>query len=397
MNKQLGAILMVAGTAIGGGVIALPIMMAKLGIVWGTISMIFIWLVVYYTALVNIELNLHAKEGLTLGQLGALFSGKIASFLGVGSLKILMFSLMSVYIYGLTSLVKGAFGLEYAYFPAIAIPVSLCLFLILLSPIHYLDYFNRVLFIGILAIAGVLLLVLSCSINVSNMPLLVGKYSEFSSWRLAIPVLFTSFGFQVLFHTLSNYCNMDKNILNKVFLWGSLLPVVVYIIWTVSALCIIYDRNPDLYASMVAGKIDVDGLVKELSLISGVEAIHALVWGISFLAIATSALGVGIGLRDSIELYMGIKVKWSRLLAAMITVAPPCIVAIVVPNAFIVILGFAGMILSFLAILLPIYILIAGKFKTAHYPSTRNKWILAGSFITGILIIAFEIGNLFLK
>jgi amino acid permease len=32
LSRQLGAILIVAGTAIGGGMIALPIMVAKLGI-----------------------------------------------------------------------------------------------------------------------------------------------------------------------------------------------------------------------------------------------------------------------------------------------------------------------------------------------------------------------------
>jgi tyrosine-specific transport protein len=78
-NKQLGPIFVVAGTAIGGGMIALPMMIAKLGIVLGTVLMLSISVVAYSTAIVNIELMLRAAKGLPIGQLGALFSGKIAS------------------------------------------------------------------------------------------------------------------------------------------------------------------------------------------------------------------------------------------------------------------------------------------------------------------------------
>jgi tyrosine-specific transport protein len=179
VSKQLGAIFIVAGTAIGGGVIALPIMIAKLGILWGVVLMLGIWVVAYYTAIVNVELNLQAGKGLPIGQLGALFSGKIASLVGVGSLKLLMFSLMSVYIYGLTSLFREVFHLDQKYFAALALLVSLCTALTLLLSMRFLDYVNRILFVGALVVAGVLILGLSRLINGERIPFLVGDYGEF--------------------------------------------------------------------------------------------------------------------------------------------------------------------------------------------------------------------------
>ncbi|MDR1590476.1 MAG: hypothetical protein LBR92_00545 [Puniceicoccales bacterium] len=391
VNKQLGAILIVAGTAIGGGMIALPIMIAKLGILWGVALMLAIWGVVYYTALVNIELNLQAEKGLPIGQLGALFSGKIASLLGIGCLKLLMFSLMSVYIYGLTSLFLEVLRWGREFFPAVALVISLCAALVLLLPIHFLDYANRILFVGALIVAGVLTLILAGSIGGKRVPFLVGTYDEFASWSMVVPVVFTSFGFQVVFHTLSNYCDMNKEGLRRVFFWGSLIPAVVYIIWSCAILCAIYNYDPNFYTLMIEEKVDVSELVRVLSLISGLKAVQIMVWVISFLVIATSVLGVGIGLCDSVEAYVKGKCKHSRLIAVVIAVGVPAIIAIFVPGAFIKILGFAGMILSVLAILLPIYILVAGKFKNIYYSVLTNRFLLIGSVIMGLAIILCEI------
>ncbi|MDR0418302.1 MAG: hypothetical protein LBH08_02615 [Puniceicoccales bacterium] len=393
-NKQLGAIFIVAGTAIGGGMIALPIMIAKLGIVLGTVLMLFIWVVAYYTAIINIELILRAGKGLSIGQLGALFSGKIASLIGVGSLKLLMFSLMSVYIYGLTSLCQEILNLNKEYFAVVALFVSLCTALVLFLPIRFLDYVNRILFMGALVFIGILILTLVSSINGKRIPFFVGKYGEFSSWSVVIPVVFTSFGFQVVFHTLSNYCDRNKKVLNKVFFWGSLIPAIVYIIWSYVILCAIYNYDLDFYTSIVDGKVDIGELVKTLGMISGLKTIQVMVWIISFLAIATSALGVGMGLCDSIESYMKIKNKHSKWISIAIAIGIPSVIAIIVPSAFIVILGFAGMMLSVLAILLPIYILAVGKFENVYYASTTNKFMLAGSAIMGVVIILCETINI---
>jgi tyrosine-specific transport protein len=394
ISKQLGAIFIVAGTAIGGGIIALPVMIAKLGILLGIVLMFVIWVVVYYTAIVNVELNLQAGKGLPLGQLGALFSGKVASLIGIGTLKLLMFSLMSVYIYGLASLFREGFNWDKEYFSVIAGGVSLCVMLALLCPIHFLDYLNRVLFVGALIVAGILTLALSCGINGQRVPFLVGKYKEFSSWSIVVPVVFTSFGFQVVFHTLSNYCAMDKKVLHKVFFWGSLIPAIVYIIWSCVILCVIYNYDPDFYALMVDGKVDVSELVRVLSLVSGLKVIQVMVWVISFLTMATSVLGVGMGLCDSIESHIKTKFKHSKWISVIVAVGFPAIIAIFVPGAFIAILGFAGMILSVLAILLPIYILLVGRFKKAYYASTTNKFMLMGSVIIGIAIILCEVINI---
>ena len=71
MQKQTGAIILIAATCIGSGMIALPMLLVKLGIIPSVLLMLLIWSIIYYTSLVNIELNLQAGDGLSLGALGA--------------------------------------------------------------------------------------------------------------------------------------------------------------------------------------------------------------------------------------------------------------------------------------------------------------------------------------
>ena len=106
MQKQITSALLVAGTCIGGGTIALPMALAKLGIVPSLMIMIFVWLLTYYTSLVSVELNLQSERGLSLGMLGKVLGGKIAGIIGEISVKLLCYALMSVYIYGAASIVQ---------------------------------------------------------------------------------------------------------------------------------------------------------------------------------------------------------------------------------------------------------------------------------------------------
>ncbi|HJD61779.1 MAG TPA: hypothetical protein LFW14_07345 [Rickettsia endosymbiont of Degeeriella rufa] len=115
-----------------------------------------------------------------------------------------------------------------------------------------------------------------------------------------------------------------------------------------------------------------------------------------YLAIATSVISVGVGLCDSP------KVSFSNLqcnsmirdiIAASTTILPAYIVTILIPNAFITVLGFAGMILVIIAILLPAYLLYKAKIKNFYYPELKKKYLIVTSVIMGIFIMGYELTN----
>lgn len=392
--------MMVAGTCIGSGMIALPMVLIRLGLIPSVLLMLIIWLVMYYTSLISLELNLQAGRGLSLGTLGRFFSGRIAEIIGVVSIKLLSYALLAVFIYGGASVLENLLDAQGNLF-RIESWYALVAVLVLLLPIKLIDYVNRILFIGLIAVSGILILGLASMISFRDMPLVASSYKDISIWRAVIPVVFTSFGFQVIFHTLTNYCNKNAAVLKKAFFWGSVIPAVVYIVWTCSVLVVVHHESPAFYDQMLLGKIEVGELVQELSSIAKWQSVQLLVWWISLLAIVTSVLGVGVGLCDSLNSMLAEKIPniiFRKIIASIITILPAYIIAVIVPNAFIAVLGFAGMILAVIAILLPVYLFyrmrITQKISFFHYPELRWNTLIAASTAIGVLIILCEIINM---
>jgi tyrosine-specific transport protein len=394
-NGQLGGIFIVAGTCIGGGVIALPLMLASVGLVFTVLVMAAMWATMHYSALINLELNLQAGRGMDIGNLGKHFSGPGAAWFGRMVLLLLMYALMAAYFYGLSSLLAEIFHLppQSRWLVTMTIAAVFCALMVL--PVRGLDSVNKPLFIGMLVIAAFLLIGLSRHIFWDRSLLLPPLAAKPSHWLAVVPVLFTSFGFQVIFHTLSDYYALNKDVLRRVFLWGSLIPAVVYIVWTVAVLLAIHGNNPAFYGEMVLGHADVGTLVAELSRITANPAIRTIVWTVSVLAIATSMIGVGLGLCTTLQAYLPGKFHHAhhRAFPAVVSTIPPLILALLVPSAFTVILGAAGVILAVLAILLPLYLIRRGNFSNPNYPSVQNSVAQFLIFIAAMLVIFCELAH----
>ena len=57
-SKMLGGILLIAGTSIGGGMLGLPIATAKSGIVHSSLLFVICWILMTFTALLTLEVNI---------------------------------------------------------------------------------------------------------------------------------------------------------------------------------------------------------------------------------------------------------------------------------------------------------------------------------------------------
>ena len=402
MYKQIGASFLVAGTCIGSGMIALPLILAKLGLVLSLFLMLSVWGLMYYTSLITLELVLQARQELSLGELGAHFSGIKAKLVGIFSLKILSYALLSVYLYGgasiIQKLISSLLGTPDYNLKILITGFAVFTTALLLLPFTFLDYINRFLFIGLIVVGSFLIVGLTTSTQWSNVPLLPQIKHSFSLWSAVIPVVFTSFGYQVIFHTLASYCNYNARMLKKIFFWGSLIPAVVYIIWTSSVISVVYQERPLFYAQMIHGTVEVGDLIKELSFIAQGYATQLLIWWISLLAIITSLVGVGVGLCSSLQSLLPKQTSKivSKIISVLMAIFPPYIISTLVPNAFVSILGFAGGILSIIAILLPVYLFVTMKEKRfLHYPILRHKSGLIGSVIIGLIVILCEFYALF--
>ena len=169
MNKQITSILLVAGTCIGAGMLALPIALAKLGVVPSLVVMLAAWFLTYYPSLVSVELNLHSEHGLSLGLLGRKFSGKIAEMTGDISVKLLSYALRAAYIYGGSSIIQKLIGTEFSTFIMHTI-LSICIIIALLCPTRIVSKLNNIAFISFL---GLFLILIAKIVNCIDINILL--------------------------------------------------------------------------------------------------------------------------------------------------------------------------------------------------------------------------------
>ena len=391
MHKLITPIFLIAGTSIGGGMLALPMVLAKLGLVVSLVIMLLTWLLTYYSSLISVELNLHSDRGLSLGKLGRRFSGEYAEIVGEISVKLLSYALLSAFIYGASSIIQKLLE-EYLNYSMSIISIetylSLIVVFVLSFPIKLISRLNNLAFSGFLIMFAVLIAVIATAIDYTEMPWFV----NFNLKDIAevITVIFTSFGYQVIFHTLRDYFGKDAKSLRLSFLMGSSIPVIVYSLWTGGALSVISKTNGNFFVQITQGNIEVGALIRELANVSGFSGFHILTWNMAIFAILTSILGVGIGLTESIRASLRISHSVVRnLSAAVLTILPAYLLAAVIPNAFTKILGFAGAILVVIAILLPAYLFIHSRFEKVYLRELKN-WIIVICSIIGIGIIFSE-------
>jgi tyrosine-specific transport protein len=255
------------------------------------------------------------------------------------------------------------------------------------------------MFFGLIVSFIILLIALLGIIDFNNLPTTSSNLSLLS-WRVALPIVFTSFGFHVVFHSLTSYCNNDKIVLKRVFFWGSFIPTIVYVLLVFCVLGVLFAKNADYFQQMLQGKAQLGGMILALSQSAGTETILVLSTITSLLAILTSVIGVGLGLKDSWMMHLSSKIKYphaQRLGSICATFAPPLILVFLIPEAFIKALSLAGLILVIMAILLPLYLLQKSKMKHKdyHYPILRFMGLRFLAAIAGIAIIVCEVINIF--
>ena len=413
-TRCFGAACVVAGTAIGAGVLVLPLVCAKVGFLSGLLLMAGSWFVAYFMALVALELNLQAGSGHTLGALGKKFSGHAARFLGDGSVKILCYVLFMAYLCG---------GADVAVSMCKSVGVSVYentmkhifagAFIVLMAcGVRYAERWNRVLFAGICVIflAAIAVLVMAAPRSLSA-PEVSIRWDAFSLRdALILPVLFTSFGFQVVFHTLTNYCKKDKDVLRKAFFWGSFVPFLFYLIWTFGALYVVAHVNREVYLQLMAGQGTLGDLMAALTGVLGqtkgwcAEMLRKVFMSggvfltLSLLAILTSMVGVSLGLATSWESILpkreaapGVQ----RFISVLIAVVPAWGGAIFFPRFFVRFLAFAGCVLAVIAVFLPLYLLhkqraLAQNKMEPFYPIVDSYALQFLSIVWGVGIVVAE-------
>ncbi len=388
IGHLLGGTLLVTGTSLGVGMLALPVATAQGGFFPALFIYLICWLFMLGTGLLILEACIWMPKDANLITLSKHLLGKTGKWACWILYLFLFFCLMVAHLAGGGSVLQQLVGNSVSSWSSILI------YLILFSPVVYLgtlwvDKLNLVLMIG--AVITYVLFVASSASHVHFNMLTSTNWSK--AW-IALPIVFTAFGYQSLIPTLMTYMNREVKKVRLAIILGTSIPFLIYVIWELLILGIVpLEGAGGLKEALAKGQNAVYPLKEFVQN----PALLTIGQAFAFFVLTTSYIGIAIAFVDFLA--DGLKVPnkgWHKLGLCGIIFILPTLIALVDPTIFLHALNYAGGIgVALLLGALPIMMVWNGRYKLGHslkhvqLPGGKAVLIAMGAFVVIELIITF--------
>lgn len=365
LGHVVGGTLLVAGTTIGVGMLALPVATGPAGFLPSLVLYLVCWAFMLATGLLLVEVNLSMPKDISFISMAEKVLGPI------GRNAFWVFYLF-LFITVMTAHAVGGGSILYVI-PNWPLPswLSAIVYSAVCMPVVYLgarsvDRLNLVL------ISGVVLFYLGfIAVSVDAIQPRLLAYAEWTKTWVAFPILFTAFTYQVIIPTLMTYLERDVRKIRLTILLGSMIPLIVYLVWELVILGIVPPHGPNgLEEAAALGQNAV------IPLKHFVQSDWILLFSnwFAFFALTTSFIPLALSFFD----FLADGLKWEktggkRFILCCAVFGLPVIIAIFYPNIFLKALGIAGGIsIAFLFGLIPPVMAWICRYKK-HCPKTHRQ------------------------
>ena len=341
MRKEgsvLGGILLIAGSCIGAGMLALPVITGPAGFWPSMVMLLLSWLFMTATGFLLLEANLAIGHSLSLISIAKHTLGKPGKILCWFLFLFLFYSLSIAYIAAsgsiLQSIVGDLFDLNLPGWVG-SLLFTLIFGVVIFIGTRHVDYLNRTLMVGLIVAYCILVILGSQHIHLEYLGLKQWPYAF-----AALPVLVISFGFHNMIPSLAMYLKGDIKRLRLTVFIGSLIPLLIYVLWEVVMLGIIPVQGREgLLNALDHGEV----ATSTLHAVVGNSWINTVAQAFALFAIITSFLAQSLSLVDFLSDGLKIpKIGFGRLTLVILTLVPPFAFAFAYPGIFIKALNLAG-------------------------------------------------------
>lgn len=392
IGALIGATLLVAGTSIGGGMLALPVSTGESGFFPSLFLMLICWAFMTITGLLLLEVNLWMKEedahiismsSRFLGPMGKIVSWITYLFIGYASLV--------AYIAGggalLQEAIKSMLGLDLEKWQCAVIFIAIFGFIIDQGA-KIVGRINAILVAAmVFAYFGLVSMGLG---EVKNQYLLHTKWPGIIA---AAPLVLTVFSFQCIVPSLTIYLKRNIKALRIAIIGGTSITLLVYLIWEILVLGTVpLEGQNSLSLALNLGEAATDPY--RVAVNNPLVATFAGFF--AFFALATSFLGLGLGLFDFLADGLKMKKKGkNKVLLALIIIVPSLFFALTYERAFLVALdtsgGFGDTILNGI---LPVMMVWVGRYwmnLKGEFTFPGGKWSLGIVILFYIAVLTLEV------
>ena len=398
LPSLLGGAMIIAGTAIGAGMLANPTSTAGIWFVGSVIILFYTWFCMTTSGLMLLEANLHYPTGASFDTIVTDLLGKRWNILNGLSVAFVLYILTYAYITSGGSITENAINSLQGEVQISRSTGSL-LFCFALALFVWLstkavDRISTILIGGMVIAFFLSTTGLLSSVNINT---LLDNQNENTSAHLpylltALPVCLVSFGSHGNVPSLVKYYNREgRRVMQSIFI-GTLLALFIYILWQMA----VQGNLPrDKFAPVIAKGGDVAALLEALSAYIPVKYIGIALNFFAYMAIASSFLGVTLGLFDYIaDLLKQPDTPWGRAKTALLTFLPPLLLSLQFPYGFVIAIGYAGLAATLWAAIVPALLVQASrkKFQKTSYRVYGGKGMIYFIIFFGLINIIAQIG-----
>lgn len=386
LPSLLGGTMIIAGTMIGGGMIAIPIATSGIWFYRSLLILIYSWFCMTCSGLMLVEANIHYPQGASFDTMVKDLLGKNWNLITGITITFVLYTLVYAYITvggDITNdILKGTTGID---FPTQIGGFTFCIVLAVCVWIStkVIDRLSTILIIAmVISFIGMSTGLLK-NISFENLSNIIHPETDVDYWKYifyALPVCVTSFCFHGTAPSITAYYNRDGKRIQNAILWGSLIAFAVYTLWLTS----VQGNLPRTdFLDIHNSDNEVRSMIDKINIDSSTSFMGDLIDFFTYVAIISSFLGASLGLFDYLADLFNIKnTRFGRLKTALITFLPPLVCALFYPYGFVTAIGYVGFAAAIWSIIVPALMVLKSRKK---FPNGSYK-VFGGKFLVYFII-----------
>tara|TARA_R110002126_G_scaffold239409_1_gene382660 strand:+ start:85652 stop:86917 length:1266 start_codon:yes stop_codon:yes gene_type:complete len=388
-SKLIGSILLIVGTSIGGGMLALPMANAASGLIPSSVALILCWLLMTLGALLILEVNLYLPPGKHMVSMAQKTLGLPGAIITWISYLLLLYTLLAAYISGGSDVLSGILSPLHV---DLNNGQSTALFTLIFGAIVYgginrVDYANRALMFMKLGIYVLLVVFIAPFVQLEHW-----TQSNPAAVPGSLMILITSFGFAIIIPNLRDYFEHDLSSLKRVIIIGSLIPLVCYFAWDAVIMGALETQGAHGLISLTHDMHPTTSLANQLANVIHNKYMDAFFRTFTSICMLTAFLGVALCLMSFLSDGLNLTRQGKEgFLLALLTFLPPFLLVLYFPGAYLSALSYAGILCVILLLILPALMALAGRKRYAR------AFVVPGGRWTPVFILVSSVGLLYLS
>lgn len=385
----LGGAMIIAGTAVGAGMFSIPMVTSGVWFTGSVVLLIYTFACMLLSGLMILEANMNYPAGASFHTMVKDLLGPVWNSINGLSITFVLYILTYAYISAGSSIISSNLSSHLEIPQAISglVFALLVAFFVWLST-RAVDRLSTILIGGM-----VLTFVMSIGgmVTTASPSILFNQIEQGDTHYLpyalaALPYLLTSFGYHGNVPGLVKYYNKNSRSVVLSLVYGAIITVAIYILWQYA----IQGNIPrSAFVQIREEGNNISALLDQMNLSTNSSFISQFLTLFSYMALASSFLGVSLGLFDFIaDFFKFNDNQQGRLKSALITFLPPTVFALVFPNGFIYAIGFAGLAATVWAVIIPALMARASR---KRFP--KNSYKAPGGIAVIWFVILFGVIN----